>query len=282
MDTGIQKYQAFVTTVETGSFSLAARALSYSQSGISRMIADLESEWKVQLLERGRSGVRLTSDGVKLLPYAKSLLREYENLRHAIDGLAGLENGLLRIGAHKGVPAARIAAMLSEFSAACPGIDYELISGSYTEVEDMVRTGRVDLGLSRFPAASSLTGSLLYQESLVALTAEPAAGIFSIADLGGEPFVLLESDGQDDVSALLKKCSVSPRIRAVCDDAATATALVAAGLGRALIPESAASKLPAGVFAVPLDVPAYVSTGLILRSKKNASVAVRRFLEIFD
>lgn len=54
---------AFVTAVEYGSFSKAAEILNYSQSGISRMIADLEKEWKVTLLERNKGGVRLTSDG---------------------------------------------------------------------------------------------------------------------------------------------------------------------------------------------------------------------------
>lgn len=38
----IQKYMAFIKTVECGSFTHAAEALSYSQSGISRMIGDLE------------------------------------------------------------------------------------------------------------------------------------------------------------------------------------------------------------------------------------------------
>ena len=39
--------------------------LNYSQSGISRMIQDLEKEWNVSLLERGKQGIRLTSDGIK-------------------------------------------------------------------------------------------------------------------------------------------------------------------------------------------------------------------------
>ena len=71
MDMNIQKYMAFVETVESGSFTRAAQKLDYSQSGISRMIHDLETEWGISLLERGHSGVRLTSDGLKLLPYAK-------------------------------------------------------------------------------------------------------------------------------------------------------------------------------------------------------------------
>ena len=57
MDNNLQKYQAFVKTVETGSFTHAARLLNYAQSSVSKMIADLEKEWGVTLLERSRSGV---------------------------------------------------------------------------------------------------------------------------------------------------------------------------------------------------------------------------------
>ena len=81
MDGSIQKYLAFVKTVECGSFTRAAGVLNYSQSGISRMIGDLEREWQVTLLERGKSGVRLTSEGTRLLPYAKRVCSEYEKLR---------------------------------------------------------------------------------------------------------------------------------------------------------------------------------------------------------
>ena len=61
MDSHLLKYQAILKTVELGSFTRAGKALFRSQSGISRMIDDLEREWGVTLLERGRSGVNLTS-----------------------------------------------------------------------------------------------------------------------------------------------------------------------------------------------------------------------------
>lgn len=85
MDVNIQKYQAFLKAVEYGSFTKAADALSYSQSGISRMIGDLEQEWNIILLERGRGGVRLTSDGLRLLPYAQNVCAEYKKLIEEID-----------------------------------------------------------------------------------------------------------------------------------------------------------------------------------------------------
>ena len=60
MESSIQKYQALVETVRQGSFTAAAERLGYSQSGVSRMVGDLERGWGVTLLERGRGGVRLT------------------------------------------------------------------------------------------------------------------------------------------------------------------------------------------------------------------------------
>ncbi len=63
MDMNIQKYLAFVKTVEYGSFTKAAEKLHYSQSGISRMIIDLEKEWKISLLDSSESPCPLYAAG---------------------------------------------------------------------------------------------------------------------------------------------------------------------------------------------------------------------------
>ena len=77
MDGNILKYFAFIKTVECGSFTKAAQVLNYSQSGISRMIGDLEKEWKITLLERSRGGLCLTSDGLRVcrwpVPFAPTM-----------------------------------------------------------------------------------------------------------------------------------------------------------------------------------------------------------------
>ena len=67
------KYLAFVKTVETGSFTRAAQALSYAQSSSSKMVADLEQEWGMTLLERSKSVVCLTSAGAQVLPFLRRL-----------------------------------------------------------------------------------------------------------------------------------------------------------------------------------------------------------------
>ena len=66
----VSKYQMFLKTVECGSFSKAAEAMNFTQSGISHAINSLENELGVQLFVRRRSGVTLTPAGQALARYA--------------------------------------------------------------------------------------------------------------------------------------------------------------------------------------------------------------------
>ena len=57
------RYEIFLKVCETGSFSGAAEALNYTQSGISQMMAGLEEELEVRLFARVKKGVILTDNG---------------------------------------------------------------------------------------------------------------------------------------------------------------------------------------------------------------------------
>ena len=130
MDMNLLKYMAFVKTVEYGSFTKASENLHYSQSGISRMIGDLEREWHIALLERNRSGVKLTSDGSRLLPYARKLCEEYQKMQMQVDDLRGVQTGLIRIGTFSSVATHWLPNIIRAFPKDYPGVDYELLSSS--------------------------------------------------------------------------------------------------------------------------------------------------------
>ena len=172
MDMNLQKYMAFVKTVENGSFTRAAQLLNYSRSGISRMINDLEKEWKVVLLERDRSGARLTSDGMKLLPYARELCREYEKLQRKVDELNGLQAGFIRIGTFSSVATHWLPGIIKEFQKAYPNIEYELLLGDYREIEEWILEGRVDCGFLRLPAHPDLETHFLEEDRFLAILPE--------------------------------------------------------------------------------------------------------------
>lgn len=279
----IQKYLAFVKTVEYGSFTKAAEMLNYSQSGVSRMISDLEQEWKIVLLERGRAGVKLTSDGTKLLPHAKSLCMEYGKLQMEVDGLTGLQSGLIRIGTFSSVATHWLPNIIKEFQKAYPNIDYELLLGDYCEIEEWIQEGRVDCGFLRLPTRHDFDTIFLDQDRLLAILPEnhPLASIdqFPVAALCDEPFMLLEKGAKAEISEIFERCNLSPKVRFTTWDDYAIMSMVESGLGIGILPELILKRVPYRIVAKELEVPAYRKIGIALRSRKNASLAVKRFLD---
>ncbi len=286
MDMNIQKYMSFVKTVECGSFSKAAELLSYSQSSVSRMISDLENDWKLTLLERTVGGVKLTSDGMKILPFVKSVVTEYEKLQMEVDELNGLQSGLIRIGTFSSVATHWLPNIIKVFQRDYPNIDYELLLGDYTEIEDWILSGRVDCGFLRLPVHRDLETIFLENDRLLAVLPEthPYANAPSVplSALCEEPFMLLEKGSKAEISELFEKVGLTPNVRFITWDDYAVMSMVESGLGISILPELILKRVPYRIVAKELDVPAYRQFCFALKSKKTASAAVRRFLDYID
>lgn len=286
MDVSIQKYLAFVKTVECGSFTRAAEILSYSQSGISRMINDLEKEWRVILLERGKGGVRLTSDGLKLLPYAKNVCDEYQKLQMQVSELNGLHSGLIRIGTFSSVATHWLPNIIKHFQADYPGIDYELLLGDYTEIEDWILSGRVDCGFLRLPAHAELDTLFLEQDKLLVVLPEnhPLKDClhFPVSALCDYPFMLLEKGAKAEVSEIFEKCNIAPKIHFTTWDDYAIMSMVESGLGISILPQLILQRVPYKIITKELEVPAYRNIGIAMRNTKTTSLAVKKFLDYLD
>jgi DNA-binding transcriptional LysR family regulator len=283
MDGNILKYLAFVKTVETGSFTKAAERLNYSQSGISRMINDLEKDWRVVLLERSRAGVRLTSDGTKLLPYAQKVCEEYQKLQMQVDELNGLQSGLIRIGTFSSVATHWLPNIIRHFQQVYPHIDYELLLGDYTEIENWILEGRVDCGFLRLPTHPDLETIFLEQDQLLAvlpqdhpLTDYPKVPVASLCEY---PFMLLEKGAKADISRIFDRCGLKPQTQFTTRDDYAVMSMVESGLGISILPELILKRIPYKIITKELDVPAYRNIGLALRSRKTASLAVSKFID---
>ena len=91
MENPLLKYRTLVKTLETGSFTRAAQALNYAQSSVSKMVADLEAEWGMTLLERSKRGVCLTLTGEQVLPFLRKVLNDHAELEGQICRMNGIE-----------------------------------------------------------------------------------------------------------------------------------------------------------------------------------------------
>ena len=279
----LQKYLSFVKTVEYGSFTKAAEILNYTQSGISRMIADLEKEWGVTLLERSKYGVKPTSDGMKLLPYAQNLCADFDKLKMQVDELNGLQSGLIRIGTFSSVATHWLPNIIKEFQKDYPNIDYELLLGDYTEIEEWIHTGRVDCGFLRLPTHPDFETIFLEKDKLMAIIPEnhplKDSEKFPVTALCDEPFMLLEKGAKAEISEIFERNNLTPNVKFTTWDDYAVMSMVESGLGIAILPELILKRVPYRILAKELNVPAYRNIGLALRNKKTASLAVKRFID---
>ena len=282
MDTNIQKYLAFAKTLESGSFSKAAELMNYSQSGISRMIADLENDLGMVLLERGKSGVQPTSDGMQLLPYVRRVLKEYEKLRQKTEDMRGLETGLIRIATFTSFATNVLPRYLQAFQKDYPKVEFEIRIGDYDEIERMVLEGSVDVGINRLPSAKELNERFLLQDKLVAVLPPEhpltTCKVCSLEALGQERLILRENGVQEEVRQLFAKVNVRSHAAIVTNDDYAVMAMVSAGLGVSILPEYLLSETAYQIASRPLDVNAYRRIGVILREDNTASYALTRFL----
>ncbi len=279
----IQKYLAFVKTVECGSFTKAAQALNYTQSGVSRMIHDLETDWGVALLERGRAGVSLTSDGLKLLPQLKRICNEHEVLMMQVQDLHDLQSGLIRIGTFSSVATHWIPNMVKVFRKDYPKIEFELLLGDYTEIESWILEGRVDLGFVRLPARTELETIFVEQDRLLVVLPQdhPLADCekFPIDELLNSPFMLLEKGAKAEISEIFEKHQISPHVQFTTWDDYAIMSMVENGFGISILPELILQRTPYRILAKELEVPAVRRIGIAIREQKSLPLAVKRFLE---
>ncbi len=283
MESSISKYMAFVAAVEYGSFTKAAERLNYTQSAISRMISDLEAEWKVSLLERNKSGVKLTSDGFKLFPYAKDICDRYRDLQMQVDELNGLQAGLIRIGTFSSVATHWLPNIIKAFRKDYPNIDYELLLGDYTEIEAWIAEGRVDCGFLRLPTRPEFETMFLEQDRFLAVLPEnhylTGKKKVSVADLCNEPFMLLEKGANAEISDIFAKSGIAPQTHFTTWDDYAVMSMVESGLGISVLPELILKRIPYKIVTRELDIPAYRNIGFAMRSKKTLSPAAKRFVE---
>ena len=283
MDNALVKYRAFLTAAHMGSFTRAAEALGYSQSGISRMIADLEHEWGVKLLERDRGGVRLTSEGHELAPAVQAVCDEHGRLQARIDSMSGLETGLIRIGAVTSVATHWLPNIIKKFRQDYPNIDYEITTRGYSKVERMIAEGQVDCGFVRLPTWPSFDTIYLGRDELkVVMSADhpmASADRFPIRALGDYPFMTIDRQGDSDIASMLRKYDIKIQSSMTTWDDYAVFAMVEKGLGISVQPALILQRLPFNIVAKSFDEPQYRELALAMRNRDTLPLAAKRFID---
>ncbi|WP_112244660.1 LysR family transcriptional regulator [Kribbella monticola] len=237
--------RTFAAVARTGNVSAAAIELSTSQPAVTKQLQLLERRVGVSLFVRGRHGARLTAAGEALLPDALDLLARSAAFERRAASVAAGEDGSLAIGfGLSGIELAPRAVAL--FRSRCPGIAVSLDDMSSAVQCERLLAGTLQLGFVRLPAPAGIEQLRLRKDRLAlavpAATAVPA----NIARwLDGRPLVRLRPARgpglSEQLSRLYDELGCSPLVLQEADDLQTVLALVAAGVGPAVVPATAAT-----------------------------------------
>src|SRR5699024_2601117 len=138
---------SFEAVARTGTFTRAAAEQFLAQPTLSRQISTLETELSAQLFQRGRRGTALTDAGRALLPIARRMLADAETARVALDEIAGLRRGRVRLGATPTLCVSLVADVLAAYSTRHPGIDLQVTEAGSLALMEQLGRGDLDLAL---------------------------------------------------------------------------------------------------------------------------------------
>jgi DNA-binding transcriptional LysR family regulator len=245
--------------VSTGSFSAAAESLSYTQSAISQAIARLESETGTTLLVRDRRRVRATPAGATLVAHAEEIFGRVEAAEADLAAVLGVRSGRLRVASFPSAGATLMPLAVAAFRANYPGISLTLAEGEPEEIAPRLKAGEFDLallfefsGVRERPGAGLPSAKLLDDPMHVALPADHRLArkrALRLADLRDEDWVQT-SASSPCARHVVRSClgaGFEPNVTFESDDYETVQGLVAAGVGVALIPRLALTRVHRGI-----------------------------------
>ena len=284
MGVNLQKCEALLKAIELGSISRAADQMGYTQSAVSRMIADLESEWDMELLRRSRGGMTVSSAGQQLLPILRAISADCAELKYTINEMHGMHIGLIRVGTFTSIADQWIPEMLTSFQSTYPNIEFELINSEiYSDIEGWILRGKVDCGFVSLPTVNDLDTRFLRRDMLVAVLPEDhpmaKAEVFPIEKLGGEPYIMIKEEDDYEIRRFLDALPSRPRLRFEVSSDHTTLAMVERGLGISIMHSLMADNGRYRVVWKPFDRPQYRSVGIAAAKHTRLSGVAKLFID---
>ena len=253
----IKQLEAFVAVAETGGFRRASDRLNLSQSAVTAHVKQLEETLGVPLLHRTTRTVTLTSAGENLLERARRTLAGVEDTLKTFRDEAAMNQGRVLIDCAPSFASSILPAALAAFQSAHPNIFVQVREAYGSEIIDALRNGAVDLGIGPFERIEKdLSFHELLQDSYVAVLPMnhrlATAKRVAFKDVVSEPVLAMprRSATRRTLEAIFNDHGhvLAPKYEMLHHQ--TLISMAEAGLGIAILPETAVAPSPTHSYAV--------------------------------
>ncbi len=288
----MRRLRYFVVVAEEQNFSRAAERLHMAQPPLSDQIKRLEQALGVVLFDRSSRGARLTQAGELLLTEARRLLVQADQTAEMVRRVGEGEVGRLTLGFVPSASNSVLPPVLSKFRERYPDVQLYLQEMNPDWLVAGLHEGRIDVSFFYLPFQDrALAHEPVSREPLVVALPEThdlaSEDEVDLSDLADQPFVL---------PARYRMPGLYGQVVSTCRDAGfepeavqkevwlmqTIVALVAGGMGVALVPASLRNLTRAGVVYRPVrGLSPTVEMGVVWRRDERNPV-VRSFLEVVN
>ena len=284
----ITKYEVFLNAVDCGSFYKVCEDLGYTQSGISKMMQSMEKEIGFPLITRSNKGVVLTSEGERVIPLIRRLVKDKELLEEEFSAIHGVESGIVRIGSFPTMGFAWMPKIVSSFHVKQPNIQVEVVEeNSLKLLEQWLNQGIIDIGIFSHQPHQKYDWFNIKNDPYVALLPKDhLLGRRHIVPLKGlleENMILFKThEGLDqDVIGLMRYVDMEVKPSYTSNSDFTVMRMVEKNNFVTIIPKLIADY--AGelfeVISRPIDIKVTRDIGMAVLSKDRISPATKKFIQ---
>ena len=166
----LKQLKAFLVLARTLNYANAANELCLSQSALSLSIKTLEEELGGKLFKRNTRRVEITLEGQSLIPYAKKLLANWEDMEKDVKQRFKLNRGTLNIASMPFATHAVLPEVMHDFAQQHPNISFSIHDITNEKIIEKVQEGIFEIGICFEPKANDqLIFQPLFNEDFLAL-----------------------------------------------------------------------------------------------------------------
>lgn len=239
----LKQLKAFLALARSLNYANASNELHLSQSALSLTIKTLEEELGGKLFKRNTRRVELTFEGKSLIPYARKLLANWEDMEKDVKQRFKLQRGTLNIASMPFVTHAIMPNVIQNFLSLHPNINFSIHDITNEKIIENVLDGIFELGICFEPQQIDILEFLpLFNEDFLALLpkAHALAHATSITwkDLCANPFVTLQQPSivRHLIEENCKNNDIQLDLKVECHQISSLSSFVALGIGVSVIP----------------------------------------------
>jgi LysR family carnitine catabolism transcriptional activator len=283
----LRHIRSFLALARARSFTRAAAELHMSQPTLTVQIQHLEAAVGVRLFDRNKRHVALTQAGRDLIVPLERILFDVEAIASSTEELREHRRGLVTVAALPSMAAVLLPRAIKKLAESYPGITVRVHDGVAGTVNALVKSGKVDFGISSQTSGDrELTSQVLLMDRLCAVVspAHPLAHARSITvrELAKHPLVLMGKDSstRQIVDQAFDREGLVSNVAYEATYASSVGGMADAGLGVGILPESMAG--PSGLHRLRIRNQLTRRIGIVTHAGRSLSPTAGKLKQVLE